>query len=363
MPCTTVGGPKVSIAAFLRAADTHPSQVALPLPVLADLLAPEHPPTRADLRVATACAQGELDAAWAAWRGGTRSDDRLCQAIEVAAHRHGATEAPAADLEIIAEECYLSLRHGVAQTVKGGLAAWSATVYKDGGKRRDADVVALTAITFDFDSGATLDDAVAPWNGHPLLAHTTWSHTEAHPKFRLILPLAEPVPVAAWPRVWRWAFGRAPGADVKCSNPSRMYYLPAVQWEGAPYRALVRDLDRPLLAVDWRALPDPLPAPQPPRVLPTVRLPRDQAERLQRQRLRSDPSTRERAGACLGARQAGGGQQARIERVTCPACGRPSVWWWVQPDRASRAQCHHRQSCGWNGDLFELLQRHGGPDV
>ena len=55
------------------------------------------------------------------------------------------------------------------------------------------------------------------------------------------------------------------------------------------------------------------------------------------------------------------GQFTRADRVPCPACGRPSAWFWLSPGALSTAQCHHKDSCGWWGHLDELLDDQGSP--
>ena len=60
------------------------------------------------------------------------------------------------------------------------------------------------------------------------IGHTTWSHTTLAPRWRVVVPLAEPVPAASWSDVWRRARSAlCPEADPSCKDPSRQYYLPS----------------------------------------------------------------------------------------------------------------------------------------
>lgn len=60
-------------------------------------------------------------------------------------------------------------------------------------------------------------------------AHSTWSHTEDHSRFRIVLPLAELVSAADWPKVWQWAETRAGYAiDPALKNPGSHYALAAM---------------------------------------------------------------------------------------------------------------------------------------
>lgn len=76
------------------------------------------------------------------------------------------------------------------------------------------------------------------------------------------------------------------------------------------------------------------------------------AEREVKRRLREDPDAREALGLSIGGKRKGD----RIARVPCPACGRPAVWWYLDPSGhdTRSAMCEHRSSCGWGGGLYEL---------
>lgn len=76
------------------------------------------------------------------------------------------------------------------------------------------------------------------------------------------------------------------------------------------------------------------------------------AEREVKRRLREDPDARESLGLAIGGKRKGD----RIVRVVCPACGRPSVWWYLDPSGhdTRSAMCEHKGSCGWGGGLYDL---------
>ena len=77
-----------------------------------------------------------------------------------------------------------------------------------------------------------------------------------------------------------------------------------------------------------------------------------EADREMRRRLMEDPSARELIGERLHGRRKGD----RIVRAECPACGRKSVWWYIDPGGHTNrsASCEHRNSCGWGGSLYDL---------
>lgn len=120
-------------------------------------------------------------------------------------------------------------RHVVRREKDGPL--WSPTAYVDGTTRGARTVEAVTELVYEFDGVApdwSLLDAVA------FVAHTTHSHLvvcehnpTGGPSWRVVLRLAQPVPLADWQRVWRRGRARyAPASDPSCSDPCRMYYLP-----------------------------------------------------------------------------------------------------------------------------------------
>lgn len=111
----------------------------------------------------------------------------------------------------------------------------------------------VTAIGLDFDKCDTSVAAlVAKLEALGLegLVHTTFSHTEAKPKLRAILPLIEPRRIAVYTgrplhgvfdrRAWKGYYlgvakmVGAGTADPSCSDPVRLFYLPAHK-PGAPY--------------------------------------------------------------------------------------------------------------------------------
>lgn len=93
---------------------------------------------------------------------------------------------------------------------------------------------AVTALSFDVDDEPAwelLDD-------YEYAAHTTFSHTEDAPRWRIVLPLTRPVPAEQWASVWERARLRlCPNADEACRDASRFFWKPACR-PGAARRAL-----------------------------------------------------------------------------------------------------------------------------
>jgi hypothetical protein len=137
---------------------------------------------------------------------------------------------------------------------------WSPTKYADGATSRHNDgVEAVSCLVFDCDR---VEPDWARLEGSWYVAHTTYQHTPEHPRWRLVLPLAAPVPAQQWRDVWRRAHAAlCPEADPNCKDASRQYYLPS-----HPPGVLsdVRYHEGPLLNV--ATLPELPPEPEPPGV-------------------------------------------------------------------------------------------------
>ncbi|MEM8994784.1 MAG: hypothetical protein AAGF23_08335 [Acidobacteriota bacterium] len=115
---------------------------------------------------------------------------------------------------------------------KRDLRLWSPTLYPEGAKRGGERVVHLSCLVLDYDSGVGIREATERFEEYFHIAHTTWSHTPRHPKFRVILPLAEPVHPADWRRVYDWAEARSGRAvDPTGKGVGTTFALPAVPAE------------------------------------------------------------------------------------------------------------------------------------
>lgn len=231
------------------------------------------------------------------------------------------------------------------------LPAWSPARFAEGERRRSETVLALSCLVLDLDD-ADADVVQGDWREFLHVMHTTWSHCPHAPRWRLIVPLARPIPASRWESAWRWAVARTP-ADMVCRDPGRLYFLPALSAPDQPHEARVHVA--PLLdLLQFVPEREPLRESTPrKRICVPIRMQRVVIHR----RVTRDPSTRERIAVSLGATLAGTGEQRRAEDIPCPSCGRSSVWFWLAPRAASSARCQHQNSCGWTGSLRELLVR------
>ena len=127
----------------------------------------------------------------------------------------------------------------------------------------------LDALILDFDQDAP-DWDVLELAGITFLAHSTYSHWLADarhpvpgPHWRLVLPLAAPIPAARWRAIYARARVLFPQADPACCDPARMQRWPSCPLAPpAPPEVRVSDTGYWL---DPDSLP-PLPVrPRPPR--------------------------------------------------------------------------------------------------
>jgi hypothetical protein len=101
-----------------------------------------------------------------------------------------------------------------------------------GSLRHDGNVLAIYAGVADIDNKVdeplTVPEIERRLNGYALALHTSYSHTPDKPRYRVIIPLAHPMPPADMPRLFAYfksLFGSA--LDEACKNPSHLYFTPS----------------------------------------------------------------------------------------------------------------------------------------
>lgn len=266
-------------------------------------------------------------------------------------------------------------RHRMAAQ-KDDLPLWSPCRYRPDTTRGRAGVAAMSMLVLDLDDLPPdgIELATQAWTDWPHVIHTTWSHSDAAPKARLILPLDEPIEVSEaepwrWERVFSWASARDPqvSPDPACCDPSRMYYVPGSV--GGSGITIVHDPGGYLLRLDPEQLP---PSREERRREESAKLAAERRatrpalphsggarRREQNERLKTDPELRRSAAERLGARISGVGDREKAAGALCPQCGDRSIWWPIDPRGTPKALCNHRQSCGWMGWLDLLLESSG----
>jgi hypothetical protein len=115
---------------------------------------------------------------------------------------------------------------------KRSLPCWSPAFYRPGKTRKNGNVSSLSALVYDFDSPKVVPGVVAKQlrkDGHAFALYTTWSHTKANPRFRVVLFLDRPILPHEFPRVWENGLSLiryVDGVDRQCRDIARHYALP-----------------------------------------------------------------------------------------------------------------------------------------
>jgi len=86
---------------------------------------------------------------------------------------------------------------------KSRLSLWSPTIFN--GTRSTSNAQEITMLVYDMDDGDTPFDvwSLFAQRGWTTIAHTSASHSPTHQKYRVIIPLAKPLPKSDWEKIWR----------------------------------------------------------------------------------------------------------------------------------------------------------------
>jgi KaiC/GvpD/RAD55 family RecA-like ATPase len=159
---------------------------------------------------------------------------------------HGTQPLPTAlSLEELAE--FLAPQHPpfVTREERKARQLFSMNIYKEDTTRKTENVTFMTGVVFDFDNkndyvsiGTVLNRLKDKRIGYAW--HTTHSHTESRPKWRLIIPFASPLPASEWLSVYQQCvvmIGNPPGIDhAACKDVAHMWFPPYKNMD-QPYSA------------------------------------------------------------------------------------------------------------------------------
>lgn len=106
------------------------------------------------------------------------------------------------DVALALEATRETLRKEARGGAKATLPCWAPATFKPGARRNSKGVTELSCLVLDYDDGTDPESASAIWESWFHILHTSWSHTDERPRFRLVLPLASPCPIGFWPRLW-----------------------------------------------------------------------------------------------------------------------------------------------------------------
>ena len=149
---------------------------------------------------------------------------------------------------------------------------WSPARF-DPCERAAENVREVYALCLDYDQGTAIADAVEIWEGMAGFLHTTRSHTNAHPRFRVVLPLSRAVSAFEYAGLWRRVSAIAGAVDPAPKDASRFWYWPGVQ-DGGEFWST--ELEGVRLDPDeWLARPEPV------TQTPALDLPRSDPSRIE----------------------------------------------------------------------------------
>jgi hypothetical protein len=156
-----------------------------------------------------------------------------------------------------AEMC-TRFKHPSVREAKDG-ALFSPALFRPA-YRLQENVAEISLLVLDYDHDASFDADLAVWRslGYRFAAYTTHSHQrmtksnpEAEERFRVVVPLAVPIPAESFPALWQWAACISGGKiDAQAQDASRMYYTPAIASSDAVYKFDIVDGE----TLDWRTL-------------------------------------------------------------------------------------------------------------
>lgn len=163
---------------------------------------------------------------------------------------------PGVRQDLTLDELVAELAKATQYAGKWDHPGWSPGVF-DPPLRKSGNVqeMYLLGLDYDGDSGATIDEALACWDGVRGFLYTTKSHTAQKHRFRVMLLLDRPVSAVEYKRLWLLADAmlREQGhkVDGQAKDAARFWYAPGTE-DGSAHE--LYDFDGEPIAVDeWLA--------------------------------------------------------------------------------------------------------------
>jgi hypothetical protein len=235
---------------------------------------------------------------------------------------------------------------------KDDLPLWSPTTFT--AKRNQENAQQIHWVVYDLDDGLSRFES---WElfaqaGLTILAHTSFSHTEEKHKYRVALPLVEPIPAKDWPRAfvaavnfWDDIVGVGKPDQKAISDSARAYYQyatpPDKPFDSAYFSSQLLDLKYDHI-------------PEKKKIKRTGRKRRTYTNGSISLRASLEiTEVRESIASNLGATIIGN----TARKITCPSCGRESVFFSLDLSLGNTKKypsCNHLNSCGWYGTFEQL---------
>lgn len=248
---------------------------------------------------------------------------------------------------------------------KKQLPLWSPTTY-DYQKRSGKNANLIWFLVFDIDDGATPFSTWRLFHEYHVIAHTSFSHQPHHHKYRIILPLAQPIPAKHWDRasvaakeVWDKIVGKGEPDSAALNDRARGYFRYGIPKSPSPemvahhpmnplnFHQTAWSVGRPFhLDYEHVVVKTPVKKVYKPKVYNNGKASINE--------VMMDPQFRLAFAGKTGATIQG--SEARY--IQCPQCGRNSVHFSIDPSIPTTYKwptCNHVNSCGWWGRFEDLL--------
>jgi hypothetical protein len=230
------------------------------------------------------------------------------------------------------------------------------------GTRSKKNVKEITMLVFDIDDGTSVGKNMCFW-GTKYYFYTSFSHDpDGKHKWRIVFPLENPIPAADWNRAWIAAMefwkektGLEHGPDQQCKDPSRIYYMPATNRYADTMSYVQTAKEWPWLDLKYDHIEIPKPII---KSNPSPTFDQTSVQYYGRgsiiQQIIEQYNTDEHSRRWLASRLVGVDRGDRFEKIICPFCSRPSLYFYYAPIQSPAAICGHRNSCGKSISLYNL---------
>jgi len=248
---------------------------------------------------------------------------------------------------------------------KQHIPMWSPTTFN--GTRSKANAVAINCLVYDMDDGLTAFDTWRLFGDWAVIAHTSFSHKPHWHKYRVILPLANPIPATDWDRaataaneLWIDVVGRGMPDQSAINDAARGYYRYTIPeatrtakhpMHTAHYHQTAVHLGVPYLDLDYSHVPVPKRFVRPKPMQTTLRGTETKTVRM----AMLDPGVRLAVANQIGATVNGN----NVRNITCPNCAHNEVYYTIDPETIGGVvwpRCNRQNKCGWFGTLEDLLK-------
>lgn len=249
-------------------------------------------------------------------------------------------------------------------TDKKSLPLWSPTVFSSE-YRSKSGAQEITCLVYDIDDGISPFDTWRLFASYYVIAHTSFSHKPNYHKYRIVLPLAKPIPVADWSRayqaaqnLWDSVVGKGTPDQSALHDAARVYFrfaLP-VNAEGiadahpmathhwhkcAVHKANLLDLDYTHIEIK--------------EIKPEPKFVRKYSNGKGSLRDAFEDMRVRRAIAVQVSAQI---QNNEARHIKCPKCNRQSVHFSIDlqmPGSTKFPTCNHVNSCGFWGQFADII--------